>query len=931
MKASNIIIVPETHWDREWYLTFQEFRAKLVIMMDKLINILRTDPNYTNFTLDGQTIPIEDYLEVRPEREEELKKYIRERRLSIGPMYVLPDEFLISGESIIRNLIVGHQIAEKFGRVMKAAYIPDPFGHIAQLPQIIRGFEIPSIIFERGFGNEFEENDLNMEFIWESPGKAASVLAIHLIRGYSSLVYLNISLEDGKYKKALEKIKRVTSDLEKYIATPIVLLNNGSDHREAYPEIPEIVKQWNELNPDVLLEQNDFEYYIDKILSVKPKLRSFQGELRGSKYSPILSGVLSARMWIKQRNTKIEYLFEKYAEPISAVTLVLDKYQKFAYPYTYIRSGLKWLIKNHPHDSICGCSIDQVHNEMETRFDWAEQIGIEVFNLSFMYLSNLINFKPQESNRIALIIFNPLPWKRKDIAIFNGISKANNLQQKFPEDFKLIDSDNNEIEYQGYYLPGEPRFSRENDINYQFSFLADVPACGYNVYYVNLEEAAKKISINETDFILDENSIENEFYKVKVKNNGQINILDKKRNMWFENVCQFEDVADWGDEYDYSGPTRKQVDKKYTTKDAEIVELMPFLNGPSQKSIKIKMILKLPVSLTPDRSQREDNLIENVFNLYISLYKSINRIDFKIDLENKSQDHRIRVLFPSNIISDKVFCDGHFFIVPRNVILPKTKHWAQKPSKTNHQKDFIALNDESKCFAILNRGLPEYEAIKNDDGTITIAITLLRSIGWLSRPNLDSRRSDAGPSLKTPGAQCIGHYTFELSLVIEDYQNYWLDSKVHIKGKEFNCPLKPIFPLMLTSTLKRTDLLMLSRMGLLSDSKRFPDKNIAPYLPSELSFLEIDNDNIILSALKKSEKGDYLILRVYNISPTLQKARLSFFKDLLIKNAEIVNFLEEKPKNEIKAEINEFHVSKLELTINPYVITSIKVEFNALI
>ena len=133
MKTQNIIIVPETHWDREWYLPFQEFRAKLVIMMDKLLNILRNDPNYNNFTLDGQTIPIEDYLEVRPENKNDIKRFIKQGRLSIGPMYVLPDEFLISGESIIRNFIFGHQIAQSFGRVMKVAYIPDPFGHIAQL------------------------------------------------------------------------------------------------------------------------------------------------------------------------------------------------------------------------------------------------------------------------------------------------------------------------------------------------------------------------------------------------------------------------------------------------------------------------------------------------------------------------------------------------------------------------------------------------------------------------------------------------------------------------------------------------------------------------------------------------------------------------------------------------------------------------------
>ncbi len=928
MKANNIIIVPHTHWDREWYLTFQEFRARLVIMMDKLLTILRDDPNYRNFTLDGQTIPIEDYLEVRPERKEEIKKYVKEARLSIGPMYVLPDEFLISGESLIRNILIGYEFAKKFGRVMKIAYIPDPFGHIAQLPQIVSGFNLSSIIFERGFGNEFEENALNMEFIWESPGKSASILAIHLIRGYGSLVDLDTSLEDGKYKIALEKIKRVTTDIEQYTASPIVLLNNGSDHREACAEIPEIVRQWNELYPDVLLEQNDFEFYIDKVMSKRLNLKSYRGELRGSKYSPILSGVLSARMWIKQRNTEIEYLFEKYAEPISAITWILDKYHKFEYPSSYLLTGMKWFIKNHPHDSICGCSIDQVHEEMVTRFDWADQIGNEVFNLSFLYLSNLINILPQVSNKIALIVFNPLPWKRRDIVIFNGISKVYKIRDKFPKKFKLVDSDEKEIDYQGYSIPGDPRFCGETDITYCFSFLADVPACGYKTYYIILEEEARSSIIKEVDFKISDYSVENEFYKVNVKKNGQINIYDKIRALWLKNVCQFEDIGDWGDQYDFSGPVRKQIDKKFTTKDAEIVEIEPFLNGSSQKTIKIKMIMKLPLSLSEDRLQRKTHLIENNINLYISLYKNINRIDFKIELENQSKDHRIRVLFPSNIKTDKIFCDGQFFVVPRDINLPKARHWAQKPSRTNHQKDFIALYDNSKCLAILNRGLPEYEAIKNEDGTISIGITLLRSIEWFSRPNLDSRRFDAGLSIKTPGAQCIGNHTFELSLVIEQYETNWLDSEVHIKGKEFNCPLKHLFPLMLKSPLKRTDLLILSRLGVLSDSIKLPEKKMNSYLPTEISFLEWNNKNIILSALKKSEKENCLIVRIYNIAPSSQKARLSFYKGLLIKNAVIMNLLEETPKNLIKAEIHNFNKNKIEILLEPHVIATIKIEFD---
>jgi alpha-mannosidase len=447
MKANHIILVPETHWDREWYLPFQEFRARLVLLMDRLLKILNTDPDYKNFTLDGQTIPLEDYLEVRPEREEEIKKFVKEGRLSIGPMYVLSEEFLVSGESLIRNLMIGHQISRKFGKVMKAGYIPDPFGHIAQLPQIVSGFEIPSILFMRGFGNEFEENNLKMEFIWNAPSNAASVLGIHLILTYHNLAYLNTKTVQGEFKPALRRIKNLVLDFEKYIATPNVLLNNGLDHEEATPEIPMIISQWNKLYPETYLEQADFEYYVSKVLESNAELKEFQGELRGGRYSPLLSGVFSARMWIKQRNTAIEYLFEKYTEPISTISWIFDKYGNFRYPKDYILTGLKWLQKNSPHDSICGCSIDEVHDEMKTRFDWAEQIGEEVFKNSFLYLTELIKFNSNYEDRSVLIVFNPLPWKRQDVVEFTSISKRTK-GEKLPFNLKLINFNGEEIEYQ---------------------------------------------------------------------------------------------------------------------------------------------------------------------------------------------------------------------------------------------------------------------------------------------------------------------------------------------------------------------------------------------------------------------------------------------------------------------------------------------------
>ncbi|MFX1527245.1 MAG: alpha-mannosidase [Promethearchaeota archaeon] len=922
MDSKNIIIVPETHWDREWYLPFQEYRARLVIMMDKLLDVLKQDPNYTNFTLDGQVIPLEDYLEVRPEKKEEIVKYVKEKRLSIGPSYVLPDEFLISGESLIRNLMIGHQISRSYGRVMKAGYIPDPFGHIAQLPQILKGFELPSIIFQRGFGDEFETQKLNMEFIWKSPGSAASILAIHLILGYGSVADLNFSDKSGDYIRVLNKLKEVVSKLENYTATPIVLLNSGSDHHEAHPELPEIISRWNKKYPDKIMEQNDFEYYISKVLECKPQLKSYQGELRGGKYSNIIASILSTRMWIKQRNTKIEYLFEKYTEPFSTITWILDKYHEFPYPASYIQVGFKWLIKNHPHDSICGCSIDQVHNEMSTRFDWAEQIGNEIIKNSFLYLIRLIGFK-KSWTKIPLFVFNPLPWERKDLVEFNFITEF--FGYKTSTNFKVIDTNGEEIEYQYIRVEEEPRFKSMSSTSYLCCFLAEMPALGYKIYYLVPGKKAKTFPKEDKDFKMTQNTLENQFFLVKVNLNGMIDVYDKKAKKWYEKIFLFEDVGDWGDEYDFSGPNENQTDLIYTSEDLNFLGIKPYIDGSTQKTIKLDLNLNLPESLSEDRFNREPVLVSNLITIYITLYKEIKRIDFKLELENKSKDHRIRVLFPTGIESEKVDCDGHFYIISRNVEIPKVDNWYQNPRPTNHQKDFISVNDRLRTFAILNKGLPEYETIKNPDGTISLAITILRCIEWLSRDDFVTRRDMAGPAFNTPEAQCLGKHSFDLSLIIEENKSGWLESEIHVKGKEFNNPFKVLFLNMLKLPFRMLNKTVLFPTHRIVGFGLAEDKPVEPVLPLELSFLKIDNNKIVLSILKRSEEGNYLIIRLYNISPNYEKATLRFCEQVNFKSAEIVNLLEVPPINEIKATVQVLDKKTLLIELQAHVIATIRI------
>ena len=190
----NVVIVSHTHWDRAWYVTFQEFRARLVRLVDRLLKIMDEQPDYRVFMLDGQMAVLEDYLEVRPQRQPELVSLCEQGRLKIGPWYVLADEFLVSPESLIRNMILGQRMGEVYGGVSKIGYVPDGFGHIAQLPQILNGFGIDNAIFWRGLGEEGER--LGTEFLWKAPDGSA-VTTIWMPYGYHNISNLGYAIHWG--------------------------------------------------------------------------------------------------------------------------------------------------------------------------------------------------------------------------------------------------------------------------------------------------------------------------------------------------------------------------------------------------------------------------------------------------------------------------------------------------------------------------------------------------------------------------------------------------------------------------------------------------------------------------------------------------------------------------------------------------------------
>ncbi len=412
MSLTALLVVSHTHWDREWYLSFQQFRAKLVEMMDALLALLEREPRFTSFTLDGQTILLEDYLEVRPERRAEIREWVRQGRLLVGPWYTSPDEFLVSAEALIRNLMLGRRIAAELGGPMKkVGYLPDSFGQMPQMPQILRGFGIGAAIFWRGVGDEPGQT----EFRWKAPD-GSTVLAVHLPEGYGNAGDLPTERE-----ALVERLAGVREQLAAGATTDHLLLMNGGDHKWPQENLPQVLALANEALEDTTLIQGTLLDYIAAVEEADPPLPTMEGELRCAKYAYLLPGTLSSRMPLKQRNAAVQTLLEKWAEPFSAFaelgnweTGKLVDWEPSARPLIW--QAWKYLLQNQAHDSICGCNVDAVQRDMEVRFAWAEEIGEEVIRRSLQAIAGRIDTAaPTEIPLTLIVVFNPLNVPRSDV------------------------------------------------------------------------------------------------------------------------------------------------------------------------------------------------------------------------------------------------------------------------------------------------------------------------------------------------------------------------------------------------------------------------------------------------------------------------------------------------------------------------------------
>ena len=357
MTARRIAIVPHTHWDREWYKSYQDFRLSLVELVDTLIPLLESDASYPHFMLDGQMAVIDDYLEVRPEMEGRLRALAASGRVSVGPWYILMDEFLASGETIWRNLQMGIQRGAAFGGVMDVGYLPDMFGHIAQMPQILTAGGFRDTVVWRGVPSSVTKN----AFVWEAPD-GSSVRAEYLPVGYGN----GAALPDDA-KALVRRTRDNVAEIESFLIDDLLCMN-GSDHLMPQPFLGRVVAEANDIQDEFAFEVTSLSSYLSR--GSTEGLTRVRGELRSGYRANMLMGVTSNRVDVKRAGAAAERELERRAEPFCALYLPAG-----SYPTSLL--GLAWLemVRNSAHDSICACSVDDVVDAVLHRYAEARDIG----------------------------------------------------------------------------------------------------------------------------------------------------------------------------------------------------------------------------------------------------------------------------------------------------------------------------------------------------------------------------------------------------------------------------------------------------------------------------------------------------------------------------------------------------------------------------
>lgn len=886
-------VVPHSHWDREWYFTTSRSKVYLMKDLKDVLDTLESNPDFKYFMVDAQGSLLDDYIKWMPQDKDRITKLVKEKKLVIGPWYTQTDQLVISGESIVRNMYYGMKRCETFGGYMNVGYVPDSFGQSGNMPQIYKEFGIDDTLFWRGVSDDMVNHT---DYNWRGDDGSV-VFTTQIPFGY----YIGGNIpEDPKQSEEFWQ-KECFEKAGGRSATKHIYFPNGFDQAPIRTNLPEIIKERNEKDPENEYVISCIEDYIKDVKSENPELEEVSGELVIAKHMRIHKSIFSSRSDLKVMNTQIQNYVTNVMEPLLTLSYNLGN----DYPHEAVGEIWKLLFENAAHDSIGSCISDTANEDVYVRYKQARDIAVNLVELH----SRLIATSVKNDAEMTFTLINTLPQKRNDTVVVKTYIPGGN--------FAILDEKGNKVDYtviesrdltdyvlsqtikldpsRKFYVPSQVL---EATIAIKTS---DVPAFGYVQYTLDTKgNSAKNLE--------KKNTLENEFYAINVEEDGSLTITDKENNVTYKNQGVLVENGDDGDSFNYS-PPRKDLEV-FSNKSECSVEV-------SGSDIYDQAVIKFNMVVPKDLEERAEGKVSvNLpITMTVALRKDSKVIDFNVHVDNKGLSHRLCVLFDSQIVSSFNYADEQFGSIKRPNYYEKEMKlymasaenktekkagvqelanwandqstWQEPPISIEPTQSYVSLTDGKQGIAVIPQGVREYEVLDNH----MIRLTLFRTYGFMGKENLIYRpgRASGERIIETPAAQLLKEMDFAFGFTT--YASDINEANVDTLAKAYN-----------------TNIEVYTYAEFLNGRLIFSQREIEGTKESRYSLFETEN-KLVVSAMKKAEDNDGYIIRLFNgknhenISDTIK-----FNFD--VKEAYYTNLREEKTED-IKVENNTINVKEL--------------------
>ncbi len=733
--SGTVHVVFSSHWDREWYLPFQKFRGKLVAMLDRIFDELESG-RLAAYQMDGQFIPVEDYLQIRPEKEALIRRLIAEGRFKVGPWYDLPDVFLVSGESIIRNFQLGMQRAEAFGQTAKVGWLCDIFGHNSQMPQILAQLGIDNAILWRGV-----DPSIKSPLRWE--GADGTQILAHRFpeNGYTDFAFdVRKANKADEIPTMEEMVCNALKHFEKLAGSSTandLLMFDGADHMEFNPVIVELLERLNQQAGREVFKVSTLDAYLAALRLEKLETPVIRGEQRRTAtmetFGWLIPGVGSSRIPLKQANHASETLLTLWAEPWCATarqTLGAE------YPFRALELAWEYLLKNHPHDSICGCSPDATHDAMPYRFEQSRQIAEFHLDAALNAVAAAALHDQLSPGEIGLSLFAPaagLPQSAPEAQVrlpkdWPQFSEFFGFETK--PSLRIVDTEGRDVAYQLLQVTPSSAHLRMPPMHFPCAedrqgirlALETIVTPGEVRHFILKRAEGPTRNASQSRIGIGRATLRNKRLVVSAQPDGTLTITDLATGRAYPGLLAMEDTADIGDGW-FHGIA---LQDRPCLSTGGNVSFGVIENGPLLARLQIRVEWQVPAEFDFHANVRGSSYAPLVVEHVVTLRKGADHAEVETTVANTVRDHRLRLLCPTGLAAaDTFWADTPFDAVERPIALGDTHTQREIQVEMTPQQNWVALSDHTQGLALLAPG--QYESAVLDQPDRPLCVTLLRS------------------------------------------------------------------------------------------------------------------------------------------------------------------------------------------------------------